>query len=294
MTLLNTIHNHLIHLWKLVRFHWIYRRLGCSKVACDVTCHADQQQDIITRLETLGFSIEPYHVNVEGYREYLRKADYAKWGYYQDELAYNFPEKSLEHFVAAEMLDLQHGETYIDIGNDGCPTPEIYESIYGIMPWKQDLIYRAGLHGNVIGGDAASMPVEDAFADKMSLHCTFEHFESDCDSRFIVECERVLKPGGKVCILPLYLNTEYAIQTDLNCVRPDELPFEKEAVHYCQFGYNNRHGRFYDPDMLGTRVRNHLGGLGLKLFHVMNTHEVDPGCYLKFIALIEKRPGYQG
>jgi SAM-dependent methyltransferase len=265
--------------------------LKCAKVRHDVIYNAETLKQITDQLEARGFRIQPYLVDVEGYREYVKAADYASHNYYQDHLSYNFPEKSLEHYVAADMLDLQPDETYVDIGNDGSPVPEIYHRLYGVSAWRQDLIYEKGLHLNTIGGDAAEMPVCDEFAGKMALHCTFEHFEGDSDSRFIRECHRVLKPGGRVCILPLYLHTEYAIQTDLSCVEPDEVPFEDQAVHYCQFGYNNRHGRFYDSENLVSRIANQMENLRLKLFLVENAHDVDSSCYLKYMALIEKQPG---
>jgi hypothetical protein len=39
-----------------------------------------------------------------------------------------------------------------------------------------------------VGSDAAAMPLEDAFADRMALHCSFEHFEGR-DNRFVAEAE---------------------------------------------------------------------------------------------------------
>ena len=58
------------------------------------------------------------------------------------------------------------------------------------------------------------MDVPDAFADKLFLHNSFEHFEGDADTGFVREAWRVLKPGGRVCIVPLYLSTRHQILTD--------------------------------------------------------------------------------
>ena len=69
------------------------------------------------------------------------------------------------------------------------------------------------MHDHKIGGDAASLPVPDGFATKMALHCSLEHFESDSDIRFFQEAHRVLSPGGKLVVVPLYLTERYFILT---------------------------------------------------------------------------------
>jgi hypothetical protein len=71
--------------------------------------------------------------------------------------------------------------------------------------YRQDLSFPEGIVGNVIGGDTADMPVRDAFANKMALHCSFEHFENGSDIGFIREASRVLRNPGKLIIVPLYL-----------------------------------------------------------------------------------------
>ena len=86
-------------------------------------------------------------------------------------------------------------------------------------------ISRKGISDNVIGGYvAANMPLEDGFATKMGLHCSFEHFEGDADMRFIGEASRVLETAVRLCIVPLHLFNTYAIQTDIS-VLPEGMEF---------------------------------------------------------------------
>ena len=141
----------------------------------------------------------------------------------------------------------------------------------------------------MIGGDAADMPVKDGFATKMALHCSFEHFEQDSDIRFIKEASRVLKVNGKVCIVPLYLFEKYVIQTDPSVLTKRGISFEKDATIYCARGWGQRHGRFYDVPHLITRIKDNLGGLNLIIYAVKNEKEVDPSCYVKFIAVLDRR-----
>ena len=132
-----------------------------------------------------------------------------------------------------------------------------------------------GIHGNTIGGDASSMPVEDNFCTKMALHCSFEHFEGNSDIKFIKEVNRVLRKGGKLCILPFYLFTKYAIQTDPIVLSKSSIDFEGDATLYCARRYANRHGRFYDISHLIERIRKNLKDLKLTFYIVQNEKEVD-------------------
>jgi SAM-dependent methyltransferase len=241
---------------------------------------------IIANLRSRAWVVAEHRVDVGGYRAYFDRAAYAER--YPTYYATNLPEKSLEHYIAATLLELSPGDVYIDIASEGSPVPEIYERLYGCTTYRQDLTYPPGLNGRVIGGDAAAMPLPGGFASKMALHCSFEHFEGESDRRFISEARRVLAPGGSVCIVPLYLFDRYAIQTDPGVAVTEQVQFEEDAVLYCQDGWGNRHGRFYDPDHLTGRVRGPLDGMQMTIFRIPNAREVDPSCYAEFAALIHK------
>jgi predicted SAM-dependent methyltransferase len=132
--------------------------------------------------------------------------------------------------------------------------------------------------------------VADCFASKLGLHCSYEHFEGDADVRFARSLRRVLRPGGRVCIVPLYLYDTYAIQTDPQVSAPAGVRFEEDAVLYLDSSWQNRHGRFYDARHLAARVRDQLGDLTMTIYRIENAREIDASCYAEFAALIEK-PG---
>ena len=104
----------------------------------------------------------------------------------------------------------------------------------------------------------------------MALHCSFEHFEGRSDIGFIREAERVLRPGGAVCVVPLYLSEEYAIQTDPDVAAPAGVVFEDDATVYCA------------------------------RYQITNAAQVGPSCYVRFALLMQKldprsgRPGVPG
>ena len=234
-------------------------------------------------LETAGVTVRDLRIDPDAYRAYVREAGYAPTMY-----TGNFAEKTLEHFLSLTLLDPSPGETWVDIANANGPTPEVVRRIRGVRAWRQDLIYPPGVHGDRIGGDAGAMPVPDGFADAMSLHCSFEHFEGDADSRFARSLDRVLSPRGRVCIAPLYLSDEHATLSDPAAWWPAPPPFDADATVYLARGYNNRHGRLYAPTRLVERVVRPLEPLRLTVFHVTNAADVDPSCYVRFVGLIAR------
>jgi len=277
---------------RTVLWDYYYRSVPGIKIEASVPHDKYEiQQEIIEELESSGYDIEPYRIDIADFRCYLERASYGDFpGYYHGGRGGLFVEKSLEHYLATKFLDLSKDDTYIDVANAGSPVPEIYHELFGCTVYRQDLNFPQGVNNNVIGGDAAEMPVPDGFAGKMALHCSFEHFEQDSDIGFIREASRVLGTAGRLFIAPLYLFNEYAFQTDPIVLPRGSNLFDPQAVVYCARGYGNRHGRFYNVAQFTSRIRNNLGPLRLTIHVVQNEKEVDPRCYVKFVALLEKRP----
>lgn len=265
-----------------------YEALREPKIKSAVPHSPEIQRKIVEELKENGFNVVDIHAGRKEYEQFVEDAGYDRFPDYFGGIGDpSFIEKSLEHFLAAKLLGLSETDVYIDIASCGSPVPGIYNKLFGCSVYRQDIIYRKGFHGDKIGGDAALMPLPDGFATRMGLHCSFEHFENDSDIRFIIEAGRVLKQGGKLCILPLYLFETYAIQTDPGKLSK-KISFEEDAVLYCVKGWNNRHGRFYDVPHLISRVKNNLDTLRMTVYVVENEKEIHRDCYLKFIALLEK------
>lgn len=240
------------------------------------------EKQIVDDLGRLGIPIQDIVIDIGRYKDYYDRAGYS--GYTRETII----EKSLEHFIAQELLELNPTDVYIDIASNQSPVPEIYQRLYGCRTYVQDLSYTPGIHGNKIGSNAASLPLPDASVTKMALHCSFEHFEGDSDSRFIKEAARVLRIGGKAVIVPLYLAPRYAIATDLMISRVNRVRFEPDALVMAVKGWNNRHGRFYDADHLVRRVLNQTHELAFTIFRLTNTKEIDETVHARF-GLIANR-----
>lgn len=203
------------------------------------------QIGIIEELKRNGLNVIDLEINLSDYKQYIKYAEYYNFPrYLRARKSSIFAEKSLEHYLSAKLLNISKEDVYIDIANANSPTPEIFNKLYGCQVYRQDLSFPEGIQGNIIGGDAGNIPVKKGFATKMALHCSFEHFENDSDIRFIKEASRILKKGGRLCIIPLYLFTEYAIQTDPSVLPKGGISFESDAILYCTRSWRNRQAVF--------------------------------------------------
>ena len=247
-----------------------------------------EYQDISSGLRDVGVRLASYAVPVADFDAYVERAGYAALDYYDHGREPSAREKYLEHFVSLDLIAPRPGEVLIDIASMNSPFSEIAADLYGLTTYRQDLMYPEGLHGRTMGGDAASMPIPDGFADHLVLHCSFEHFEGDSDSRFIREASRVLRPGGKLCILPLYTSSEYAIQTHPRGLRPQRLDFEPGDLVYVSDQWGPPHCRYYDATAFERRVVSQLGDLDLTIYEVTNRDEVGGNCYLRYAAVFRK------
>jgi SAM-dependent methyltransferase len=242
-------------------------------------------EDITGPLSEHGVEALPFRIDVEAFWRYVEEVGYRRMEYWQGGKARAATEKWLEHFVSIQLIDPQPSEVVIDIASRYSPFPDILRERWGCRTYRQDWLYPPGVHGDRIGGDAAVLPLPNEFADALTLHCSFEHFEGDRDFRFLREAERVLRPGGRLCILPVYTNWTYCIQTDLASWPLRQPALERDALICVADGWGDVHGRFYDPEHFVDRILGNLGRLRLQLHRVENYTEVAGDCYLKFAAV---------
>jgi hypothetical protein len=245
-------------------------------------------EKVTYNLKKSALNTVDFNIDVADFKQYLQEAQYSRFpNYYNGGKAEKFVEKALEHYVSTKLLGITKEDVYIDIASFGAPTAEIAHDLYGCESYRQDLVFPSGIHGNTIGGDACKMPLDDGFASKMALHCSFEHFQEDADMKFIKEANRILRKGGKLCIAPLYLADKYLIMTYPSYLPHKKIMFDSDAELYCTKDYKQRHGRFYDVEHLLARVVE-SSDMKLTIYILKNQKDVDSICYMKYIALFEK------
>jgi SAM-dependent methyltransferase len=244
-------------------------------------------EKIVELAGAAGLRFDPLQIDIGAYRAYVESAGYGRRyaSYYRG----NQPEKSLEHWITYTLLGLRPTEVFIDIASEHSPVPEIFWRLAGVCSFAQDISYPAGVNGSVIGGDACAMPVAAAFAHKAALTCSLEHFEQDGDIRLFAELARVLRPGGSVCVVPFYLYTVHATQTDPLLSVNNDVIFDDDAVIHCAKGWGNRHGRFYSPMSFKHRIVDRFRDrLSFGFYRIVNAADVDKSIYARF-AMVATR-----
>ena len=245
-------------------------------------------REIRERLKANGLRCAKLVPDSRRFAEYFWRAEYAVR--YPDYYRGNLPEKALEHFLVARLLRLKPKKVFLDIASEGSPLPEVVRRLYGCESYAQDIMYAPGINGDRIGGDACAMPVPDGMATSASLTCSIEHFEGDADTRLFRELVRILRPGGKIVIVPLYLFNEPAIMTDPTYSATLNIPFDGEATIYCAEGWKNRHGRLYSPESLYSRIVKPCPEMRFKVYQVIGAAEaIHPSSYVRFCLVGERR-----
>jgi SAM-dependent methyltransferase len=142
-----------------------------------------------------------------------------------------------------------------------------------------------------VGSSADAIPLPDASVDFMMLHCTFEHFEGTADTGFVRECARLLRPDGRIIILPLYLNSNFCNVTGEQNPETRHVNFDPEASYHCLIPeWSNRFGRHYSPTALIERVLTPAAqsGLEARLLRVSQWEKIDPKLWLRWILILHK------
>lgn len=215
------------------------------------------------QLDELGVRVEDAHIDV---------ADFKKWlnSYPEIDAAYRgladvYIEKCLEHYLSFTYLGFSPKDTFVDVAAAGSPFSELLHHRIGLTSYRLDLSYPKGIHNRDIGADAGDTGLPEGFASAMALHCAYECFMGDADIRFVREASRILVPGGRYVIVPLYLDNTYFVATSPYCNQngiifdsgalkvwrddPYRVPF---ARHYSAQSFAERIYARIPSDMTGT------------------------------------------
>jgi len=242
--------------------------------------------EVLAGFSRLGIPVESWPVDAEDYRRYVERAEYANrhTKYY----ANNRAEKAFEHYVVWQLAQFTAGSVFVDIAAENSPLADIVARLTNAKTYRQDIMFRPGIRGRDIGSDACAMPVADGFASSAALTCSLEHFERDGDVRLFDELARVLRPGGRVVTVPLYVFPEAAVQTDPKYSIVVDVPFDPGAVVYCVPEWKNRHGRFYSPATLAERLLGNEA-FHFRVLHLTGTEGIGPEVYARYALVAERR-----
>jgi hypothetical protein len=203
-----------------------------------------------------------------------------------------YQEKLLEHFVAWNLLrlDTQDASPYIDVAACASPWATLLRN-KGVEAYAIDLAvpdefsaldyYRQE--------DATRTSFADASIRSASLQCAFEMFVGPDDMGLIREFGRILMPGGRAVISPLYMHTHPCYyQTQDHYGEPHG---DADAVGYVRRDvWGVPASRKYSPETLQSRVLDSArrAGLDASLLVLRNAKDIAEGIYMHFILVLDK------
>jgi SAM-dependent methyltransferase len=240
----------------------------------------------------MGLALRPFRIDIRGYQAYLEQAAYPV-SYYGGGLdpAQNFTEKTLEHYVSLQLLQLKPGQVLLDMAAATSPFAAIARRICKLgEAYQQDLVYPHGIHEGKIGGWGHETGLPASSVDGVTLHCSLEHFEGRSDTLLFQELERILRPGGKAVVLPFYLAHTYTIHLDpaYNLLKLHRPALDPQAQRRYS-DWRQYFSRHYDPDQLKHRILSAAPGLELTLHRISNFQEAGESCYLRWAGVFRRR-----
>ena len=204
-------------------------------------------------------------------------------------------EKLLEHWISSERLglnDFSKIDIFVDVAAAGSPWAQNLHERRGLTAFAIDLCEVGDAYIDLpyyLKEDATKTSFPDASVRGASLHCAYEMFMGEDDTHFITEAARILKPGGKLVILPLYMHTHYcAYSTPEYFGKGYSDPGAKEYVRLdCSCVPSSRK---YDAAKLKERVLDPIlsAGLRYRLLALRNKAELGQNIYCHFILEVEK------
>lgn len=247
--------------------------------------------DIELRLKELQVPCFDFVVEPDEFRDFVHRAAFPA-GYHGGVGGGVYYEKLLEHYVAWKFLfldDAAYG-SYVDVAACSSPWAMILRR-NGIESFAIDLSVSAEYSSLAYyrQENATMTSFKDGDIGRASLQCAYEMFLGGDDVDLLSELSRILKPGGRAVISPLYMHTH-------PCYYQSAEYYGKSYGDTGAKAYVRRDcwgvpaSRKYSPETLKSRVWDRAIAVGLqpKLFALRNKSEISPEIYLHFILVLEK------
>ncbi len=201
-------------------------------------------------------------------------------------------EKQFEHFVAHDLLGLDgytQADTYVDIAACASPWVEMLRQGSGLPAIAIDLAVAHSYSQLPYyqQQNATATRFGDASVSGASLQCAYEMFQGNDDIALLAELARVLRPGGRCVIAPLYLHTHHCgYSTPEYYGRGYADSGAREYLRRDCWGVP--FSRKYDADTLLRRVLLPIEqhGMRYRLHMLRNAQDIAPGLYCHCILEI--------
>ena len=243
-------------------------------------------QQLVNRFSQVGIEVEEVEIDIKDFKKWME--DFPSLVKFYSNMDDARIEKILEHYITLKYLNVKPTDIIIDVAAANSPFARILKQ-KGMKAYRQDLIYQHGMNGYDIGGNADDMPVANGFADVLTLHCAFECFQGDSDIRFAREAARILRKGGRIGIVPLYIDTIHFVKTSPWCDKR-KIKVEPEVKWLWRDDkYHEPFSRHYSPEAFVTRITSQMLNMEKKILYFANLSELSNSfsgqriyCYFMF------------
>ena len=170
--------------------------------------------------------------------------------------------KIVEYLSTIRALNVKDGDTILDAaGGANCEYLYFLKELTGK---NINLIGQDAFEHNsdeaclrYIAGSVDEFSLEDNSISGISCHHSFEHFRHDIDISFIKESLRVLQPGGRLVIAPLFIANRYTEiwnNQKTESFDSNALQLYDETATFCGWGPYEGFARVYDNNALVDRI----------------------------------------
>lgn len=255
---------------------------------------SEELERIEVDLRALGIEITDYTPPEDRFQQF-KANNWFPQNYHGGRASGVWDEKLLEHWIAGELLQLEQwapSDIYVDMAACSSPWAMTLRERLGLAAFAIDLA-PVGLAYHELPYYRSENATHTSFVDGevrgASLQCAYEMFQGQDDRLLIDELARILRPGGKVVILPLYMHTHYcAYSTPDYYGKGHSDPDAKEYIRMDCYGVPS--SRKYDAQQIKHRVLDPILNVGLRyrLLALRNKAALGDGIYCHFILEIEK------
>lgn len=254
-----------------------------------------ENRRIESSLRANGIAVSDYSPDPANYSAFCKRFSFP-----EDYLA-NYPstvhdEKRVEHFVAYELLglrDFQPSDLYVDIAACASPWADMLRNAKVAAAQAIDLAISPKFIGlpNYHAMDATHTDFASASVRGASLQCAYEMFCGQDDVLLLAELGRILAPGARCVIAPLYLHTHFCGYSTAEHFRHGHAdPGAKEYVR--RDSWNVPYSRKYDAEQLLNRVIKpaERHGLAARVLVLKHLDQLADGLYCHFILELVRQP----